>query len=108
MLDEHLEFMIRLVCEVQEEAEMDELIAESRFEHRLITSFIKGRTSHLYLSELLAMVGVSLHTAILTALQPLPDAAMLSKYQKIFQGIAIYFRPIKRRCYRTLMRIFIH
>lgn len=75
---------------------------------RLITSFIKGRTSHLYLNELLAMVGVSLHTAILTALQSLPDAAMMSKYQKIFQGIAIYFRPIKRRCYRTLRRIFIH
>lgn len=33
MVDEHLEFMIRLACEVQEEAEMDELIAESRFEH---------------------------------------------------------------------------
>ena len=54
------------------------------------------------------MVGVSLHTAILTTLQHHPDTAMLSKYQKIFREIAIYFRPVKRRCYRTLMRIFIH
>ena len=75
---------------------------------RLITSFIKDRTSHLYLSKLLALVGVSLHTAILTTLQHHPDTAMLSKYQKIFREIAIYFRPVKRRCYRTLMRIFIH
>lgn len=33
LVDEHLEFMIRLACEAQEDAEIDELIAESQCEH---------------------------------------------------------------------------
>ncbi len=33
LVDEHLEFMIRLACEAQEDAEIDELIAESQLEH---------------------------------------------------------------------------
>ena len=33
LVDEHLEFMIRLVCAAQEDAEIDELIAESQLEH---------------------------------------------------------------------------
>ena len=33
LVDEHLEFMIRLACEAQEDADIDELIAESQLEH---------------------------------------------------------------------------
>ena len=33
LVDEHLEFMIRLACAAQEDAEIDELIAESQLEH---------------------------------------------------------------------------
>ena len=33
LVDEHLEFMIRLACAAQEDAEIDELIAESLCEH---------------------------------------------------------------------------
>ena len=33
LVDEHLEFMIRLACEAQEDTEIDELIAESQLVH---------------------------------------------------------------------------
>ena len=33
LVDEHLEFMIRLACDAQEDAEIDKLIAESQLEH---------------------------------------------------------------------------
>lgn len=46
LVDEHLEFMIRLACEAQEDAEIDELIAESQLEH---TTEEKEITRNAYL-----------------------------------------------------------